>query len=76
MAWHPQRRPARRSTSAGPPASFLREVMALVLVEVTVAAYRSQLEDGLGGSQSPAGTGEVHAIFDRWVSAGAFDDVT
>ena len=52
--------------------SFLGEVKTPVLVEVTVGDDGAQLEDRLGAGESPAGAGDVEAVFDE-VPAGAFD---
>jgi len=53
--------------------SFLCEVVAPVGVEVAIAAEGSEFEDGFGAGESPAGSGDVHAVLDE-VAAGAFDD--
>ena len=52
---------------------FLVEVVVPVVVEVAVDADCSELEDGFGSVESPAGAGDVHAVFDE-VAAGALDD--
>lgn len=51
---------------------FLVEVVVPVGVEVAVRDQCSEGEDGLGSVQSPAGCGDVHAVFDQ--AAGAFND--
>src|SRR4029453_13194407 len=51
---------------------FLGEVEAPVGVEVTVGDQGTQLEDGLGAVQTPAGAGDVQPVADQ-VAAGAFD---
>src|ERR1700722_16153055 len=42
-------------------------------VVVAVGVQGAEFEDGFGGGDSPAGAGDVHAVFDQ-VAAGAFDD--
>src|SRR5215469_18658205 len=49
------------------------EVPGPVGVPVAVGEQGADLEDGFGGVDSPAGAGDVHAVFDQ-VAAGAFDD--
>ena len=49
------------------------EVERPVVVEVVVAADGSELEDGFGAVESPAGAGDVHAVLDE-VAARALDD--
>jgi hypothetical protein len=43
-----------------------------VVLEVSVRDQRTELEDGFGSVESPAGAGDVEAVGDQ-VSAGAFD---
>ena len=52
---------------------FLGEVVAPVLLEVTVDDDGAQLQDRFGAGEAPAGAGDVHAIFDE-MSARALDD--
>jgi hypothetical protein len=48
------------------------EVLAPVLCEVSVADDRSELEDGFGAVQAPAGASDVHAVLDE-MATGALD---
>src|SRR3984885_8457987 len=52
---------------------FAVAVVGPVVVEVAVGVEGAEFEDGFGGGDSPAGAGDVHAVFDQ-VAAGAFDD--
>jgi hypothetical protein len=47
-------------------------LIAPVLREVSVADDRSELEDGFGAVQAPAGAGDVHAVLDE-MATGALD---
>src|SRR5664279_3771014 len=53
-------------------AVFLGEVIFPVGVEVAVADHGAEFQDGFGCWESPAGAGDIHAIFDQ-VAAGALD---
>ena len=44
---------------------FLREVVAPVFLEVAVGFDSPWLQDRFGAGESPAGGGDVHAVFDR-----------
>jgi hypothetical protein len=46
-------------------AAFSFEVVSPVLFEVAVAVEGAEFEDGFGAGESPAGSGEVHAVFDE-----------
>src|SRR6202050_4884641 len=52
---------------------FLLEVVLPVGVVVVVGVDGAVPQDGLGAGGGPAGSGDVHAVFDE-VAAGAFDD--
>src|ERR1700734_1623205 len=52
---------------------FAVAVVGPVGVVVAVGVQGAEFEDGFGGGDSPAGAGDVHAVFDQ-VAAGAFDD--
>ncbi len=47
------------------PFVFFAQVVAPVLVEVAVGDEGAEFEDGLGSLESPAGAGDVHAVFDQ-----------
>src|SRR5713101_6663696 len=47
------------------PFVFFAQVVAPVLVEVAVDDEGAEFEDGLGSLESPAGAGDVHAVFDQ-----------
>jgi hypothetical protein len=52
---------------------FLVEMVGPVGVEVAVADEGAELEDGFGAVDAPAGSCDVHAVFDE-VTARAFND--
>ena len=49
---------------------FLAEGVAPVLVEVAVGFHGAWLRDCFGAGESPAGSGEVHPVFNQMAAGG------